>query len=161
MERLKKIIRSEWSYRLIKFLYVFLFFYAGVAKLLDPQSLAIVIDAYGLVPDAWVMPIAVLLPAVEVAAAMGLLLDVRGSISLVAGLLCFFLVIVGYGLWLGLDIDCGCFGSGDPEGDAYKGLRPAFFRNIILMVGVVYLYYWRYTRPGGTAHGRFFFERIF
>ena len=70
VEGLKKLIHSGWTYGLVKGVYVLLFFYAGVAKLFDPQSLAIVIDAYGLVPDAWVMPIAVALPAVEIVAAM-------------------------------------------------------------------------------------------
>jgi hypothetical protein len=56
------------------------------------------------------------------------------------------MAVVSYGIWMGLDIDCGCFGPGDLEGEAYKGLRPALYRNLILSVGIFYLYGWRFIR---------------
>jgi hypothetical protein len=77
---------------------------------------------------------------------VGLVFDVRGSLGLVTGLLVFFMAVVSYGLWMGLDIDCGCFGPGDIEGEAYSGLRPALYRNLLLTVGIVYLYTWRFMR---------------
>jgi uncharacterized membrane protein YphA (DoxX/SURF4 family) len=142
----KELILSAWLYRVLRALYAILFLYAGVNKLFDPGSFAIVIDAFGLVPDILIMPIAVALPLLEILAAIGLIVDVRSSLAVVGGLLLFFLAVVGYGIWIGLDIDCGCFGLGDPEGEAYKSLRPAFYRNIALLAGTVYLYYWRFKR---------------
>jgi len=50
---------------------------------------------------------------------------------------------VGYGLELGLDVDCGCFGPGDPEGRAYHSLRPALYRDTIMLAGIGYLFLWR------------------
>jgi hypothetical protein len=93
-----------------------------------------------------IMPIAVALPVLEILAAAGLLFDVRGSLGLVTGLLVFFMAVVSYGIWMGLDIDCGCFGPGDLEGEAYSGLRPAFHRNLVLITGIAYLYGWRFIR---------------
>jgi uncharacterized membrane protein YphA (DoxX/SURF4 family) len=143
---LRQIILSGWIYRIVRVVYVVLFLYAGVNKLLDPRSFAIVIDAFGLVPDPLIMPIAFALPILELLAAVGLLIDVRGSLGLVTGLLILFMAVVSYGVWMGLDIDCGCFGPGDLEGEAYRGLRPALHRNLILAVGIACLYTWRYVR---------------
>ena len=151
----KGLILSAWLYRVLRALYAILFLYAGLNKLFDPGSFAIVIDAFGLVPDILIMPIAVTLPLLEILAAIGLIVDVRSSLAVAGGLLLFFLAVVGYGIWMGLDIDCGCFGLGDPEGQAYKSLRPAFYRNIVLLIGIAYLYYWRFNRafePVRVAH---------
>jgi len=142
----RDFILSAWLYRVVRVLYALLFLYAGVKKLLNPGAFATVIEAFGLVPDILIMPVAVVLPVLEILAAIGLILDVRSSLAAVAGLLLFFLAVVSYGIWMGLDIDCGCFGLGDPEGEAYKSLRPAFYRNIALLTGIVYLYYWRFNR---------------
>lgn len=143
---MREIILSDWIYRGVRIVYVVLFLYAGINKLLEPRSFAIVIDAFGLVPDPLIMPIAVALPILEIVAAVGLVFDVRGSLGLVTGLLVFFMAVVSYGLWMGLDIDCGCFGPGDLEGEAYSGLRPALYRNLLLTVGIAYLYTWRFMR---------------
>jgi uncharacterized membrane protein YphA (DoxX/SURF4 family) len=145
-ENLRQIILSDWIYRIVRVVYVVLFLYAGINKLLDPRSFAIVIDAFGLVPDLFIMPVAVALPILETVAAIGLLFDVRGSLGLMSGLLVFFMAVVSYGIRMGLDIDCGCFGPGDLEGEAYRGLRPALYRNLILTVGIAYLYSWRFLR---------------
>jgi uncharacterized membrane protein YphA (DoxX/SURF4 family) len=134
---------SKWTYRTVRWAYAAIFLYAGVNKLVDPKSFAVVIEAFGLVPDSWIMPMAIGVPVVEIIAALGLLFDFRGSLSAITGLLVLFLAIVGYGVWLGLDIDCGCFGPEDPEGEAYASLRPTLYRNILLILGISYLYWWR------------------
>jgi uncharacterized membrane protein YphA (DoxX/SURF4 family) len=140
------LMLSAWIYRILRALYAVLFFYAGVYKLMTPGSFATVIDAFGLVPDLLIMPIAVTLPLLEIAAAIGLFFDVRSSLAGVSVLLLFFLAVVSYGIWMGLDIDCGCFGPGDQEGEAYKTLLPTFYRNIALLTGIVYLYCFRFKR---------------
>lgn len=157
---MRQIILSGWIYRIVRVVYVVLFLYAGVNKLLDPQSFAIVIDAFGLVPDPLIMPIAVALPILEILAALGLLFDVRASLGLMTGLLVFFMAVVSYGIWMGLDIDCGCFGPGDLEGEAYRGLRPALYRNLILAVGIAYLYSWRYLRAVKPVRFELLLNRI-
>lgn len=117
-----------------------------MSKLADPAALAVIIGAYGLIPESWGMTAAVLLPALEVLAALGLLADIRGSLALITGLLAVFMAILAYGIWMGLDIDCGCFGPEDPEPRAYHGLRPALYRDLVMMAAVIHSYLWRYTR---------------
>ena len=89
------------------------------------------------------MPISLLIPVVEIFAAIGLVFDVRGSLAVVSVLLLLFMAILGYGIWLGLDIDCGCFGPEDPEFRAYHSLRLSLYRDLIMAGGIMYLYWWR------------------
>jgi rhodanese-related sulfurtransferase/uncharacterized membrane protein YphA (DoxX/SURF4 family) len=141
-----KLITSEIAYRFTRWLLGVLFLYAGGSKLLDPQAFATLIDAYGIVPDPLVMPTAIGLPLLEAMAAVGLMADVRGSLATIGALLVLFMAILGYGIWMGLDVDCGCFGPEDPESRAYHGLRSALYRDIAMLAGVLYIYAWRAYR---------------
>lgn len=131
-------------YRLVRWTLAVLFILAGSRKLADPQAFAVIIRDFGLVPEWSVMPFALLLPAVEVIAALGLIFDLRGSLAVITGLLAFFITILLYGIHLGLDIDCGCFGPEDPEAGAYHNLRAALYRDLMMMAGILFLYGWRF-----------------
>ncbi|MDW7772278.1 MAG: MauE/DoxX family redox-associated membrane protein [Desulfobulbaceae bacterium] len=143
---------SLWLYRVVRWILAALFVWAGSMKLADPQAFAVTISDFGLVPGWSIMPIAIVLPAVEVIAALGLLLDIRGSLAVITGLLILFIAILGFGLWLGLDIDCGCFGPEDPESRAYSGLRPALYRDLIMGAGILFLYRWRGMNKAGSSN---------
>jgi len=138
-----RIENGVWIYRGLRWGLALVFLYAGAIKLVDPLSFAILIEAYGLIPDGLLMPVAVGLPALEVMAAIGLIFDLRGSLMVMVVLLAIFILVLGYGLWMGLDVDCGCFGPEDPEGKAYAGIRPALYRDFVLVGGVLVLYGWR------------------
>jgi uncharacterized membrane protein YphA (DoxX/SURF4 family) len=133
-------------YHLIRVLLSVIFLWSGISKLMDPTEFAVIIDAYGFIADAWILPLATILPLVEMIFGLGLLLEIRGSLTVITGLLILFLAILSYGIWLGLDVDCGCFGPQDPETKAYHSLRPALYRDFVMIAGVVYLYVWRYYR---------------
>ncbi|MFZ7125995.1 MAG: MauE/DoxX family redox-associated membrane protein [Desulfobacterales bacterium] len=139
-------IVADWPYHIIRLLLAGVFLYAGSSKLMDPEAFAVVIEAFGLVPDGWTGPLSFWLPLCEVAAAVALVLDLRGSLGAVGFLLVLFLAVLGYGLWLGLDVDCGCFGPDDAEARAYSGLRPSFHRDWAMVAGVIFLYVWRGRR---------------
>jgi hypothetical protein len=135
-----------WIYKLTRWVLGGVFVAAGGLKLMEPQTFAVLIEAYGIVPESLLMPTAMLLPALEVAAGVGLLFDIRGSLSVVTGLLLVFIAILAYGIWMGLDVDCGCFGLEDPEADAFHGLRQALYRDVVLLAGVAFLFGWRRYR---------------
>ena len=122
------------------------FIYAGAVKLLAPQTFATLIEAYGLVPEILLMPLAAALPAVEVAAGIGLLLNIRGSLGVIAALLLLFIAILAYGIWMGLDVDCGCLGPGDPEAEAFHGLRTSLYRDLAMLAIIAGVYAWRRFR---------------
>jgi uncharacterized membrane protein YphA (DoxX/SURF4 family) len=140
----RSILRSCLSLPLlqrgIRWLLAGMFIYAGVVKLVDPQRVAEIVSGFGLLPDALIFPTAVLLPILELGAGAGLLFTVRGSLALIAAMLLLFMAVLGYGIHLGLDIDCGCFGPEDPE-QAYKGLKIALIRDAVMMVAVGFLYW--------------------
>ena len=137
---------SGWIYRSTRWILGGVFIFAGGSKLLAPEVFAVLIEAYGIVPDVLLLPVAIGLPLVEVIAGIGLLFDIRGSLAAITGLLVLFIVVLGYGIWMGLDVDCGCFGPEDPEAEAFHGLRLSLFRDLIMMAGVFYLYAWRRYR---------------
>lgn len=136
----------DWSYPAIRWILGFVFIYSGSMKLLDPVTFAVLIEAYGLLPDGLLLPVAVILASLEVVAGVGLVLDIRGSLSVIAGLLALFIAILGYGIHMGLDVDCGCFGPDDPEAEAFHGLRPALYRDLAMLAGIAFLYGWRRYR---------------
>lgn len=135
-----------WIYRLLRWVLGGIFIYSGSSKLLAPKTFAVLIEAYGLLPDGLLLPVAVILPLMEVVAGAGLLVDLRGSLGMITALLVLFIVILAYGIHMGLDVDCGCFGPDDPEADAFHGLRAAFYRDMFMMAAVGFLYGWRRYR---------------
>ncbi len=135
-----------WLYGAGRIVLAGIFMWSGLAKIQDPQSFVVIIEAFGVLPEILLAPVAYFLPVVEIVAGMGLLMDLKGSLGLITGMLVLFMIILGYGLHMGLDIDCGCFGPEDPEAEAFHSLRPALYRDFIMMAGVAYLYVWRYAR---------------
>lgn len=143
---------TTWSQRCVRWAVAGVFLYAGLGKLADPAAFAVVIDAFGLLPHAWVRAVALFLPILEVAAALALMMDIRGGLPVITGLLAVFIAILVWAIHMGLDIDCGCFGPEDPESRAFPHLRTALVRDMVLLTGVVFLYGWRFRtghRPAG------------
>ncbi len=133
----------NYIYYLSRWVLGCLFIYAGFTKILDPEIFAVLIDAFGIVPEWMLMPVAIALPALEVVAGLGLILDIPGSLSAITGMLILFIAILGYGIFMGLDVDCGCFGAEDPEAKAFHGLRLSLYRDVAMLVGVAFIFGWR------------------
>ena len=148
-------------YHLIRVSLSVIFLWSGISKLMEPTEFAVIINAYGLMPEAWILPLAIILPLLEIVFGLGLLLEIRGSLAVITGFLVLFLAILSYGIWLGFDVDCGCFGPQDPESEAFRSLRPALYRDLLMIAGVVYLYIWRYYRPIKPARLISFFNSLF
>jgi uncharacterized membrane protein YphA (DoxX/SURF4 family) len=122
-----------------------IFVWAGLVKLSDPESFAEIISAYELVPEALLGPVAIGLPSLEVAAGIGLILDVRGSLGAVFGLLMMFVVVLWFGILKDLNIDCGCFSPADLA--EHGTLWAAMYRDLAMMAAVAYLFWWRRAVP--------------
>ncbi len=141
-----RIILFDWTYKISRWGLGIIFIYTGSLKLMQPINFAVLIEAYGIIPESFLIPAAMLLPALEAAAGLGLLFDIEGSLSVIAGLLVLFVTILTYGIWMGLDVDCGCFGPEDPEAEAFHGLKLSLYRDLIMFAGVIFLYVWRWHR---------------
>ncbi len=129
-----------WLYHFLRLALAGIFIYAGVIKLLDPKAFAHAIAQYDLVPEGLLPLVAIGLPALEVLAGLGLILEVRGSLTTIGVLLLVFLVILGYAVSQNLDIDCGCFTA--DELDAQHSVTTAFWRDL-MMIGTTFFLYWR------------------
>ena len=129
-----------WLYHFLRLGLACIFMYAGFIKLLDPRAFAHAIAQYDLIPEGLLPLVAVGLPALELLAGVGLSLEVRGSLTLMAILLLIFLAVLGYAVWHNLDIDCGCFTA--DELDAQHRVTTALWRDLI-MIGATLFLYWR------------------
>jgi len=122
------------------------FIYGGVPKLFSPNDFAVIISAYGLLPDPLVLPAAFLLPLLEIIIAIGLLLDNRWAVAAALILLLFFIAVLSYGMSIGLDIDCGCFGLEDPEYGEMSGLAEARFRDLLFLIPAGFCCWFSYLK---------------
>ena len=134
---------KSWSYAIVRVGLALSFLAAGLIKIMNPMTFAVTIDAFGILPGPLVMPVAILLPMVEILGAAALIFDIRGSLGLITLMLLAFIAVLAYGLHMGLDIDCGCYGPGDPEAEAYAGIRGALWRDLSMLACAAVLYAWR------------------
>jgi putative oxidoreductase len=94
------------------------FLLAAVPKLLNPLAFAKAITNYRLIlpviGQAYIYPVAMFMPALEAAGALALLFNRwRRAGSFICGaLLILFIVLIAQAMIRGLNIDCGCFGTG-------------------------------------------------
>lgn len=136
--RLKKIVLSPWISYFIRFSIGSIFLYAGLVKLLDPKAFAKVISQYDLIPESLLPQVAIGLPVLEVLAGFGLVFAIRGSLGVIFGLLTMFVFVLWYGILRHLDIDCGCFSPDELK--SHASLWNAFYRDLVMIAAVVYLY---------------------
>lgn len=128
-----------------RLLFVMIFLWSGLTKAVNPAAFAVIIEAYGLVPDGLAGLAAVVLIAAELMAAVGLLFERKGALTAITLMMVLFIAVLAYGLILGLDVDCGCFGPDDPEAEAFGNLRTALYRDLLLLPAIGYLYLWRFV----------------
>lgn len=147
------LIENVWVYRGLRCLVSAIFLGSGIVKLMDPAAFAVVIDAFGLLPEGLSAVVALILPSLEIAAAVALIFNGRGSLESLSVLMLLFMGILAYGILLGLDIDCGCFGPEDPESRAFGGLRSALYRDMGICGVMALVYGVRHFRhdSGGEA----------
>ena len=118
---------------------------AGALKLPDPSESVRAVRAYDLLPEAVVPTVGHLLPIVEVA--VGLLLVVglltRPAAVVSSALFVAFIVGISAAWARGLQIDCGCFGGGGFDEDATSKYPWEIARD----VGLLALSGWLVVRP--------------
>jgi len=108
-----RALRNPALIRAAQIVVGFLFGWAALAKLADLPAFALQVHNFRLLPLAAENLVAMLLPWVELTAAMALVLRIRPRAGAwVAGvLLAVFTVGVALAMARGLDFECGCFGK--------------------------------------------------
>jgi uncharacterized membrane protein YphA (DoxX/SURF4 family) len=128
-------------YQILRIGLASIFIYAGFVKLLNPQAFAHALAQYQLIPNILLPLVALGLPAVELLAGLGLILDLRGSLTTILVLLVIFTLILGYAILNDLDIDCGCFTL--DEIMERTTVKTAFYRDLMMIAAVFFLFWWR------------------
>jgi uncharacterized membrane protein YphA (DoxX/SURF4 family) len=106
-----------WTVLAVRVIVGAVFAYAGYLKLREPWPLfAMGIDSYHIVPFRFLEPMARTLPAAEVAVGLWLMVGFWQRIPsiIVSLLLMVFFAAMLHAKLAGQQIDCGCFGPGDP-----------------------------------------------
>lgn len=122
------------------------FLYAGITKVVNVQAFALNIDAYQLLPELWMSDVlAYILPVVEIVAGLLLIVGLltRGAAAVTLLMLLAFIGGIGWVWSQGINIDCGCFGSGGevaPEDTNYP-------QKMAENIGMSALCIWLMVRP--------------
>jgi len=141
VDNVKKVFLSHRLYLLIRVIIGSVFIYAGFIKLIDPKAFAKAISQFDVVPEFLLAPLAIGLPALEFFAGLGLIFNIRGSLQVIFNLLIVFILVLGYGIFNDLDIDCGCFGP--EEINARESLKQVLFRDLLMVMAVCYIYIYK------------------
>ena len=144
LNTIKKILLSPKLDLIIRLVIGSVFIYAGFIKLIDPKAFAKVISQYDIVPDSLLPVFAIGLSSVEFLAGLGLVLNIRGSLMVIFNLLIVFIMVLGYGIFNDMNIDCGCFSN--EEINAHNSLKQALFRDLFMIVAACYLYVYKRVR---------------
>jgi len=102
----------RWLHYFARLSLALVFLSAGISKLGDIPLFASRIGDFGLVHDSLVVPAAWIVSILEVLLGIALAWNVRGSLVAALVLLGIFIGVLAYGIYLGLDIECGCLGPG-------------------------------------------------
>jgi len=87
--------------------------FSGISKIVTPEPMFEILKALGFENDTFMLIIASLLPVIEIGIASLMILKLKLKVVLISVVILFaiFLTLSIYGLIIGLDKDCGCFGS--------------------------------------------------
>ncbi|MBU3954086.1 MAG: DoxX family protein [Proteobacteria bacterium] len=141
---MRVVFLSPVPYRVLRIFLGVLFLASGLAKSMDLVFFSKTIQAFAIIPGSLCLPAAVMIVLAEIVFGGGLVLDIRFCLGGILVLVLGFMVVVGHAIHMGYDIDCGCFGPGDPEASAFRGLYTALYRDMALLVVAGYLFLWRH-----------------
>jgi putative oxidoreductase len=106
-------MKNKWDtiYLLLRVLMGLIFIWASWDKLLDPVAFAKVVYNYQIIPSSMVNLVAIILPWIELTCGLLLILGLltKGSVFMIDSLLFIFILALGFNLYRGFDIRCGCF----------------------------------------------------
>ena len=141
---MKPLLSGAPAYFTFRLILGGLFLYAGVLKLMDPDGFAMTINLYGLVSWRVSTLLAYAIPTVEVVTGLALILDVRGALAAIVVQLLGFMCVLLYALHIGLDADCGCFGTPRATDNDPVGPMEAFLRDGSMLISCAVIYWQRY-----------------
>ncbi len=138
-KRMNSLINNRWVFLLLRVLIGGIFIYAGFTKTQSPLQFADSIATFKVLPIGFINILAIGLPIFEIIAGMMLIAgwQLRAGALAILVLTTIFALALGQALIRGLEVDCGCFGSGKPS--LFKTWS-AFGRDLLLFAGAMIIY---------------------
>jgi putative oxidoreductase len=136
---------NRWFLLLLRVVLGGVFVYAGALKIANPLNFADSIATFQVLPMEFIGLVALGLPPFEILVGGCLILGIfqRQAAFALLGLVATFALFLIQAIIRGLEVDCGCFGSGQPSAwSAWISLG----RNVPLALGCWWIY--RIARPG-------------
>lgn len=129
---MKSILANKYLILFSRFILGFIFVYAAVEKIADPDGFAVSISNYRILPVAMVNIFAIALPWLELITGILLIYGIctKENSFIIGNLMLVFTIMIMIAVLRGLDIDCGCFGTGD----AQKVGLIKIIENLILLI---------------------------
>jgi uncharacterized membrane protein YphA (DoxX/SURF4 family) len=112
---LNKFLENKYLLLSIRIFLGFIFIFAAITKVTDPNLFAQSIYNYKLLPDFTINFFAIAFPWIELVAGVLLIfgVSVKENSAILSSLLFVFIIAIIISVARGLDIDCGCFGTVD------------------------------------------------
>lgn len=132
------VLGNKWLDYALRYALGFIFVYAAVEKVAQPEDFARAIANYHILPFFAINIFAVLLPWIELLTGIALIgkVNVRVSALLIIAMLVVFIVAITIALVRGLDISCGCFGTAS----ASKVGLSRLLEDIVMLIAAVGIY---------------------
>ena len=108
-----------------RFYLAWVFISACLHNLMMPESFAVDIATYQMLPLVFINPLAIMLPYIELGTGVMLVTGTkaRAAALMVCGMMLMFMIALSYALFHDLSISCGCFASNAAAGsDPISGL---------------------------------------
>jgi putative oxidoreductase len=107
---MKKLLNNPYLSLSARLIVGVIFLIASITKIANPETFAMEIGRYNLMPDCTLNIFALILPWVELITSLFLIAGIRlrASSIITAAMLLMFIGAVGLALFQGLNIECGC-----------------------------------------------------
>ena len=137
---MKRILSNYTLLFLARLFLGFVFLYAGIEKINDPESFVRAINNYRLLPYPFINFFAIVLPWIELVSGLLLIfgIAVKENTFIVTALLGVFVVVIIIGLFRGLDINCGCFVT---AGGSKIGIQKVIENLVLILLGLQLFYF--------------------
>jgi putative oxidoreductase len=137
------VVGNRYLLLVVRVVLGFLFVFASIEKISQPEDFAKAIMNYHLVFIVAVNLLTILLPWIELLAGLLLLsgILVRASSLLLSLLLCLFALAISISIARGLDISCGCFGTMAARKVGWNALG----EDALMLCGALLLYFFPNT----------------
>lgn len=149
---MKRLLFNRWLLLALRVLIGAIFIYSGILKIQQPLNFADSIATFRMLPSQFISIFALALPPFEIITGLMLLTGWKCRLGALAIfiLAIIFAIALGQALIRGLEVDCGCFGSGKPS---VLKTWASLGRDLLLMGASLWLYivFSRHGREGQPA----------